>query len=131
MEPMHSSPNHANDSEAPARLKRFKEYSVSHPLLQQVDRQLTRAIEEPAGFAYVLVPGPSGVGKTTIIRQIEQRNSRISDLICCIIPNVSVEPRTTLFNTVVGYGDTPTRWSSVQPSRLLSNGTQIVRDTDL
>ena len=83
MEQMHSSPNHENDPEASARLKRFKEYSVSHPLLQQVDRQLTRAIDEPAGFAYVLVPGPSGVGKTTMIRQIEQRTlgSQISSAV--------------------------------------------------
>src|SRR5947199_450030 len=73
MEQMHSSSDHGQQSEADARLNRFKEYAVSHPILQQVDRQLTRAIEEPAGFAYVRVPGPSGVGKTTMIRQIEQR----------------------------------------------------------
>lgn len=56
-----------------ARLKQFKEYAVLHPLLAQVDQQLIRAIEEPAGFAYVLLYGPSGVGKTTILRQIERR----------------------------------------------------------
>jgi hypothetical protein len=32
-----------------------------------------RAIREPAGFAHVLVYGPSGVGKTTMIRQITRR----------------------------------------------------------
>jgi hypothetical protein len=83
MEPMHSSPGQGPESEADTRLKHFKEYAVSHPLLQQVDRQLTRAIEEPTGFAYVLVPGPSGVGKTTMIRQIEQRTlgSQISSTV--------------------------------------------------
>src|SRR6266851_5257253 len=60
-------------AEAAARLKQFKEYAVLHPQLAQVDQQLTRAIEEPAGFAYVLLFGPSGVGKTTILRQIERR----------------------------------------------------------
>ncbi|MBA2680942.1 MAG: ATP-binding protein [Ktedonobacteraceae bacterium] len=60
-------------AEAAARLKQFKEYAVLHPQLAEVDRQLTRAIEEPAGFAYVLLYGPSGVGKTTILRQIERR----------------------------------------------------------
>src|SRR5205814_4520969 len=60
-------------AEAAARLKQFKDYAVLHPQLAQVDQQLTRAIEEPAGFAYVLLYGPSGVGKTTVLRQIERR----------------------------------------------------------
>ena len=46
------------------------EYAVNHPQLAKVDMHLMRAIREPAGFAHVLVYGPSGVGKTTMIRQI-------------------------------------------------------------
>jgi hypothetical protein len=61
-------------AEAAVRLKQFKEFALLHPQLAQVDRQLRRAIEEPAGFAYVLLYGPSGVGKTTVLRQIERRN---------------------------------------------------------
>ena len=37
-----------------------------------------RAISEPAGFAHVLVYGPSGVGKTTMIRQIAKRLNGMS-----------------------------------------------------
>ena len=72
---MHVPPNPARQlsAEARDRPKRFKEYAIFHPLLQQVERQLTHAIEEPAGFAYVLLHGPTDVGKTTMIRQIEQR----------------------------------------------------------
>ena len=55
------------------KLHRFKEYAVSHTQLEQVDKTLMRAIREPAGFAHVLVYGPSGVGKTTMIRQIAKR----------------------------------------------------------
>ncbi len=65
-------------AEAAARLKQFKEYAVLHPQLAQVDQQLTRAIEEPAGFAYVLLYGPSGVGKTTVLRQIERRYREVA-----------------------------------------------------
>ena len=55
------------------QLNQFKEYAISHPQLAQVDMLLMGAIREPAGFAHVLVYGPSGVGKTTMIRQITRR----------------------------------------------------------
>ncbi len=55
------------------KLNQFKDYAVSHPHLTKVDRALMRAITEPAGFAHVLVYGPSGVGKTTMINQIARR----------------------------------------------------------
>lgn len=58
---------------AQKKLARFKEYAISHPPLTLVDQIVMRAILEPAGFAHVLVYGPSGVGKTTMIRQIAKR----------------------------------------------------------
>ena len=56
-----------------ARLAAFKAYAVNHARLDEVDQQLTQAILEPAGFAHVLVYGPSGVGKTTMIRRVTTR----------------------------------------------------------
>lgn len=58
---------------AQSKLNHFKEYAISHPHLTQVDMLLMSAIREPAGFAHVLIYGPSGVGKTTMIRQITKR----------------------------------------------------------
>jgi DNA polymerase III delta prime subunit len=63
--------------ELTAKLTHFKDYAVSHPQLLQVDKVLMQAIQEPAGFAHVLIYGPSGVGKTTMIRQISRRLNEI------------------------------------------------------
>lgn len=65
--------------EATAALQRFKAYATSHTLLAEVDKQISRAIHEPAGFAFVLLYGPSGVGKTTLIRQLEHRAGVVRD----------------------------------------------------
>jgi DNA polymerase III delta prime subunit len=51
----------------------FKNATITHRLLEQTDRVIMRAIREHGGFAYVLVYGPSGVGKTTMIRQVSHR----------------------------------------------------------
>ncbi len=68
--------------EARLRLQRFKGYAISHTMLADVVKELKRAIEEPAGFSHVLLFGPSGVGKTTLISQMERTYNtvpRISD----------------------------------------------------
>src|SRR5437764_2706216 len=51
----------------------FKQATITHRLLEQTDRAVMRAIREHGGFAYVLVYGPSGAGKTTMIHRVSQR----------------------------------------------------------
>jgi len=61
------------DKDAQARLDQFKAFAARHPRLDQVEHEVLHAIWEPAGFAYLLVYGPSGVGKSTMIHHIVQR----------------------------------------------------------
>ncbi len=51
----------------------FRKAAITHRLLEQTDRAIMRAIREPAGFAFVLVHGPTGVGKTKMIEMITER----------------------------------------------------------
>jgi len=55
------------------RLDHFKAFAARHPLLDRVEHEVLHAIWEPAGFAYLLVYGPSGVGKSTMIQHIVRR----------------------------------------------------------
>ena len=59
--------------EQQAKLAAFKEVKVKHARLEEVDRAVTRAINEHASYTQVTVYGPSGAGKTTVARRITQR----------------------------------------------------------
>ncbi|GAC1434216.1 MAG: ATP-binding protein [Chloroflexota bacterium] len=48
------------------RLAYFKEYTIAHTRMEQVFGAVEQAIREPANAAYILVVGPTGVGKTTL-----------------------------------------------------------------
>jgi hypothetical protein len=54
-------------------LDRFKQYAVWHPRLVQVQTQLLDTIWEPADVAYVVVCGPSGVGKSKLAEVLARR----------------------------------------------------------
>jgi len=74
---MEELPQSETDSPLPPdaqdRLDQFKAFAARHPLLDLVEREVLHAIWEPAGFAYLLVYGPSGVGKSTMIHHIVRR----------------------------------------------------------
>jgi AAA domain len=59
--------------ETRTRLEGFKAVKVKHPRLDEVDQQVTQAIDEHAGYTHLLLYGPSGVGKSTVIRRIAER----------------------------------------------------------
>ena len=51
-----------------ARLSYFKGYRVAHALLETSYKDLMSAIRHPGGASLILVYGPTGVGKTTLLR---------------------------------------------------------------
>src|SRR6266704_3077808 len=66
-------PRHVLNLAPASRLGYFKAYTVAHPALRQADQAVWNALREPAGAALIFVVGPTGVGKTTLLAQIEQR----------------------------------------------------------
>lgn len=61
----------------------FRKATIMHRQLEQTHRTILRAAREPAGFAFLLVHGPTGVGKT---RMIETVAGQIKELLLPPLP---------------------------------------------
>ncbi|MEM0979955.1 MAG: AAA family ATPase [Cyanobacteria bacterium P01_H01_bin.58] len=55
------------------RIAYFDNYTMAHPNLLEAANQLMGTIEEPAGASIVFVLGPTGVGKSTLLRRVSQK----------------------------------------------------------
>lgn len=71
---------------APVRLGYFVGKVVAHPRLKETHDALLRTLQQPAGASLILVYGPTGVGKTTLRRRIEQQ------LIQAALPDLERDP---------------------------------------
>src|ERR1700730_16492580 len=54
------------------RIQCFKDFAIAHPLLVEAKDRLLEAILESAPNSIVIVSGPTGVGKTTLLAKIRQ-----------------------------------------------------------
>src|ERR687884_447145 len=66
-------PHHLVHQSPESRLDYFKAYTVAHLALKVADQAVWNALREPAGACLIFVFGPTGVGKTTLLAQIEKR----------------------------------------------------------
>lgn len=61
------------NAQARKQLEAFKDITVKHPRLDEVDARISRTIDEKGDAAHLLVYGPSGAGKTMMIKRITER----------------------------------------------------------
>ncbi len=55
------------------RLNYFQQYTMAHPNLLTAAEKLKNAIDDPTFYALIFLFGPTGVGKTTLLRRITQK----------------------------------------------------------
>jgi hypothetical protein len=55
----------------------FMNVTITHPQLKAVHDKIRRAIRQPAGFSFVLVHGPTGAGKTTMMESLIEQTKEL------------------------------------------------------
>jgi hypothetical protein len=105
-----------------ALLDRFKHYAVWHPRLVQVQTQLLDTIWEPADVVYVVVCGPSGVGKSKLAEVLTRRLNTPK-----LASNGHVPRRALLMNTRPPDGELFHRTNFYQQGLRLLGKTTIER----
>lgn len=66
-------PSEPLPAEFQERLEVFKKYIAEHAMLIRKDDELTQRIWEPGGFAFLLLFGSTGVGKSELLRVVTHR----------------------------------------------------------
>ena len=61
-------------AEQRARLQRFMAYRVAHPALVRVYAELSEVLADPGPTLLVLLMGPTGIGKTTLLQALTARS---------------------------------------------------------
>jgi predicted AAA+ superfamily ATPase len=84
----------ASDAE---KFNYFSNFTIVHRLLKQAYENFIDAVNNPGGATLIILFGPTGVGKTTLLNQvvkilIEQNQSKIM-LDSAYLPVVTVEAR--------------------------------------
>lgn len=73
MKPQDGFPRELLNQPTQARVAYFADYTMAHPRLVEAAVKLMHSIEQPAGASLIFIFGPTGVGKSTLLRRVSQK----------------------------------------------------------
>src|SRR6266581_3271242 len=73
-----------------ARLAALQQYKIKHASLEKMDTLLMNAIDEHTSYTILALYGPSGVGKSTVMKRIAER-CREEEPDSCVVPVMVVQ----------------------------------------
>ena len=83
------------DAASQAHLEAFQRFKIKHPHLEEMDRLLSEAIAEHTSYNLLALYGPSGVGKSTVIRRIADRMREINNHTAAVAASVQQQNAAT------------------------------------
>ena len=86
MEPQDGFPRELLNQPTPARVAYFVGYTMAHPKLVEAAVKLIHSIEQPAGASLIFIFGPTGVGKSTLLRRVSQKITQAA------LPQMEIAP---------------------------------------
>ncbi|MFS0520189.1 hypothetical protein ACEYW6_36695 [Nostoc sp. UIC 10607] len=73
-------PKQLLEQSIPERIAYFKNYTMAHPKLLSASQKLMLTVEEPAATSLMFLFGPTGVGKTTLLRRMRHHRAKTGKL---------------------------------------------------
>jgi hypothetical protein len=73
MQPQNGFPKELLHQPIAQRIAYFENYTTGHANLLKASESLTHSIHEPAGASLIFVFGPTGVGKSTLLKRVTQK----------------------------------------------------------
>ena len=84
------------------RLAALQQYKIKHASLEKMDDLLMNAIDEHTSYSILTLYGPSGVGKSTVMKRIAQR-CREEEPDSSVVPVVVLQISSLLFQKRILY----------------------------
>jgi hypothetical protein len=73
MQPQDGFPQELLHQPITQRIAYFENYTMAHPKLMEAAQNLMHSILQPAGASLIFVFGPTGVGKSTLLKRVTQK----------------------------------------------------------